>query len=408
MSRNVAVVGGGAAGMMAAICASRAGASVHLYERNDRVGKKILATGNGKCNFSNEVMGKFAYYGSGASCVESFLKVFGVEETKKFFEDMGMRIKNRNGYLYPASEQASTVLDLLRYEMERLKVAVCCDSQVVAIEDKKPNVLILTKDGNRTSYDAVILACGGMAAPKTGSDGSGFKIAEKLGHKTVLPMPALTSLYADGKFWKSVAGVRCDANITLCIDGKETQSERGELQLTAYGISGIPVFQLSRQAAYALHNKKDVRVMIDFLPDYEMDEYKIMWKKRWNRGGEQPIEHALTGLANKKINYLMLDKAGIKQNAKIHDISIEQRKKLEYLFRRFEARINKTNSFDQAQTTAGGIHFKELSNTLASKLHPNIYFIGELVDIDAICGGYNLQWAWTSGFIAGTNAAKKI
>ena len=199
MGRKVAVVGGGAAGMMAAVQAAYAGARVTVYERNDRVGKKILSTGNGKCNFSNEDMRAACYYGSGAGYVDGFYKQFGVAETKTFFRELGMRIKDRNGYLYPASEQAATVLDVLRYEMERLGIEICAGCRVTGIDGPGNPGCRLTLETEtaaykKRTYDAVILACGGRAAPKTGSDGTGLAMAKRLGHRIVPTVPALTAL----------------------------------------------------------------------------------------------------------------------------------------------------------------------------------------------------------------------
>ena len=222
MDRKIAVIGGGAAGMMAAVWAAYAGACVTIYERNDRMGRKILSTGNGKCNFSNEVMDAGCYYGSGAACVERIYDCFGVTETKRFFQDLGMRIKDRNGYLYPASEQAATVLDVLRYEIERLGIRVCLGRLVTGIKRMRPGKQFMIET-DRTEpespcYDAVIVTCGGRAAPKTGSDGEGFAIARRLGHRIVPTVPALTALRCEESFFKQIAGVRCEADLTLYID----------------------------------------------------------------------------------------------------------------------------------------------------------------------------------------------
>ena len=208
MVKSVAVVGAGASGMMAAVWAARAGAKVTVYERNDRVGKKILATGNGKCNFSNEKMGSSWYFGSGKAMIDSIYQSFGLRETLQFYEELGMRIRNRNGYLYPASEQASTVLDMLRYEMHRLAITIHTDQQIVGIRKQKDGMQLETKDHHKRQYDAVILACGGKAAPKTGSDGQGIRLAERLGHHIIPIVPALTALRCKEGFYKQVAGVR--------------------------------------------------------------------------------------------------------------------------------------------------------------------------------------------------------
>ena len=407
MSKKIAVIGGGAAGMMAAVQAADAGALVDLFERNDRVGKKLLATGNGKCNFSNLDMQKNAYYGSAVSLYDNLFSIFGVRETIAFFNRHGMLIKDKNGYLYPLSEQASTVLDVLRFSLEQYKVRVYTDSIITALQpERKSRKLQLTSSvGNRT-YDAVILACGGMAAPKTGSDGNGFRLAEKLGHHINTVVPALVQLRCHEDFFKMVSGVRIEAKLTLCIDGEEKNSAQGELQLTDYGISGIPVFQFSRQAAYALYDKKKVSVVIDFLPNQGAESYKALWKERWERQGGQILEQFLTGLSNKKINQLIIKLAGCNAHDTANDIPAAKRRTIERLYRKLTVSVRGTNGFEQAQVSAGGIPAEELTNQLESIYIPSLFFAGEIIDMDGICGGYNLQWAWTSGAVAGRAAAK--
>lgn len=413
MGRKVAVVGGGAAGMMAAVQAAYAGARVTVYERNDRVGKKILSTGNGKCNFSNEDMRAACYYGSGAGYVDGFYKQFGVAETKTFFRELGMRIKDRNGYLYPASEQAATVLDVLRYEMERLGIEICAGCRVTGIDGPGNPGYRLTLETETTAYkkrtyDAVILACGGRAAPKTGSDGTGLAMAKRLGHRIVPTVPALTALRCGETFWKQVAGVRCEARLMLYIDGNEVSSVQGELQLTDYGISGIPVFQFSRIAAYALQEGRTVTVKIDLMPDPgAADTQEAFWAQRWERQKRQSMEQFVTGTVNKKVGLLLLKLAGIRETETVCEIEGARRRKLEQLFHAFEVTVKGTNSFEQAQVCAGGVDFAEVTDRLESVRRPGLFFAGEMLDIDGICGGYNLQWAWSSGAVAGRAAAGK-
>ncbi len=413
MGRKVAVVGGGAAGMMAAVQAAYAGARVTVYERNDRVGKKILSTGNGKCNFSNEDMRAACYYGSGAGYVDGFYKQFGVAETKTFFRELGMRIKDRNGYLYPASEQAATVLDVLRYEMKRLGIEICAGCRVTGIDGLGNPGYRLTLETETTAYkkrtyDAVILACGGRAAPKTGSDGTGLAMAKRLGHRIVPTVPALTALRCGETFWKQVAGVRCEARLMLYIDGNGVSSVQGELQLTDYGISGIPVFQFSRIAAYALQEGRTVTVKIDLMPDPgAADTQEAFWAQRWERQKRQSMEQFVTGTVNKKVGLLLLKLAGIRETETVCEIEGARRRKLEQLFHAFEVTVKGTNSFEQAQVCAGGVDFAEVTDRLESVRRPGLFFAGEMLDIDGICGGYNLQWAWSSGAVAGRAAAGK-
>lgn len=406
MHREIAVIGGGAAGMTAAIWAAGAGAAVTIFEKNDRVGKKILSTGNGRCNFSNEHMGVAFFHGSGTALAEGVLDRFGVAQTKEFFASLGMRMKERDGYLYPASDQASTVLDLLRYELARKRIAVHTGEAVRALSyDKDKGKFLVNGQGQAGAYDAVILSCGGCAAPNTGSDGDGFHLAKQFGHRIVTPVPALTALRCQEKFYKQVAGVRCDAGLTLRVAGETVCEERGELQLTDYGISGIPTFQISRFAARALQEKKAVTVRISFLPDFDETACEAFFKKRLQEQGGDTMEMFMTGIVNKKISQMLLKLAGIRETDLAKDIPAAMFEKLWRLYDGLETEVIGTNGFDKAQVSAGGVDCNEVTDSLMSKRQPGLYFAGEILDVDGVCGGYNLQWAWSSGAVAGKAAA---
>ena len=253
MSKRVIVIGGGASGMTAAIFAARQGAAVTLLEHMDRVGKKILSTGNGKCNLTNRRMDASCYRSSAPEFPMEVLGRFGEPETEAFFEELGIVLKDRNGYLYPASGQASSVLDALREELSRLGVNIvteCGEAEVAAPGSGKggnQEWTVLCKKG-RFCSDALILAAGSKAAPSTGSDGSGYDLAKRLGHRIIRPLPALVQLRCREKFFKQISGVRADACVSIWADGERLAYDQGELQLTDYGISGIPVFQVSRFA----------------------------------------------------------------------------------------------------------------------------------------------------------------
>lgn len=408
MSRQVAVIGGGAAGMMAAIQAAGAGAAVSLYEKNDRVGKKILSTGNGRCNFSNEAMGAEYYHGSGTALANGILSMFDVAQTKAFFSSLGMRIRARDGYLYPASDQASTVLDLLRYELDRKRVKVHTGEAVQALSfDQNGKKFFVKCQGKNACYDAVILCCGGQAAPHTGSDGNGFRLAGKFGHRIVRTAPALAAMCCKESFYKQVAGVRCDAALTLRIEGQNACVERGELQLTDYGLSGIPAFQLCRTAAYALLDNKSVTVRVSFLPDFDEASCAAFFRERLSLHGEDEMDLFLTGIVNNKIKRLLLKLSGIRGTERAKDVPQNAFRRLQELYLGLETTVTGTNGFDRAQVCAGGVDCSEVTKHLMSKKQPGLYFAGEILDIDGLCGGYNLQWAWSSGAVAGWAAAGK-
>lgn len=403
---EIAVVGGGAAGMMAALTANRKGSSVTVFEKNDRVLKKLLITGNGKCNFTN--LDFSCDYFRSDSCVDkqAYFHSFGVAQTVRFFEGLGLITKNKNGYLYPYSEQASTILDLLRLTCDREGVRCMVGSEVKKLQKKDGRFILETREEHKI-FDRVILACGSKAGPKGTGSGSGYHLAASLGHSILLPVPALVQLRCRESFFKQIAGVRTESGLTLYLDGKEETFERGELQLTDYGISGIPVFQLSRYAAKALAGKRNVTVSVDFLPDFSKEEYGRFLHNRYEAKKGLPAEEFFLGIVNKKILQLLIKLAGLKPDEKIGE---ENRKKWEKVFsllKNFETQVAECNPFENAQVCAGGVSMEEVTQTLESTLVSGLFFAGELLDMDGRCGGYNLQWAWTSGHIAGENASKK-
>lgn len=405
--REVGIIGGGAAGMAAAIVAARQGAVVTVFERNDRVGKKILVTGNGKCNLGNYDLSKEQYYGGRPEWIGEAIKRFGTEETVNFFQGLGLLLKEKNGYLYPACEQAAVVLDVLRYEMQSLGITIIYECKINHIEKDENTGRIMVSDGKEShSFDAVILACGSKAAPKTGSDGSGYKLARKLGHNIIPTVPALVQLKCREDYLKAVAGVRADGEIEVYRAGKCVARERGELQLTEYGISGIPVFQISRIVNYILREEKEVKVKIDFLPDYSEEEFEGLWAARTLLQKSRTVEEFFTGILNKKLMQLFVKMAGLKGTCPVEQADD---KALRYVFglcRGWQLHIMGSNPYENAQVCAGGVDTNEITDNMESKLVPGVYFAGEIMDVDGKCGGYNLQWAWCSGAIAGYEAAR--
>lgn len=405
--------------MAAAIAAARRGASVTILERNDRLGKKILSTGNGRCNLGNLQMSPLDYYGGSREFVAGVLERFGTEETVAFFRELGLLVKAKNGYLYPVSEQASSVLDVLRYELKALGVRVVTGCMVIGIQrgEKTGKITVIGREeqGEKTagcnleksySFDRVILACGGRAAPKTGSDGAGYKLARQLGHTLVPTVPALVQLKCREDYFKAVAGVRTDALVRV-YDGRECiASERGEVQLTAEGISGIPVFQLSRQVNYILKIKPQVRTELDLLPDYSAGDFEKLLNARKLLQGERTVEEFFAGMLHKKLMLLFVKLAGLKGNTPVEEADEKCLRQVYELCRSWTVHVTGSNSYDSAQVCAGGVELTELSENFASLKVPGVYLTGELLDVDGRCGGYNLHWAWASGCLAGEAAAK--
>lgn len=404
--RHVIIVGGGASGLVAAISAAREGAEVTIVEQKDRVGKKILSTGNGRCNLTNEYMEIDCFRGDDTSIVSDILQQFGYKETVSFFEELGVILKNRQGYIYPISDQAATILDVLRMDIERLNVEVLLEQSVKNISKSNCDFIVQTTD-KRLQCDAVILATGGKAAAVLGSDGSGYTLAKSFGHKLSPVVPALVQLRGKGRFFKQISGVRTQAKVSLYVDCQYICEDTGELQLTNYGISGIPVFQISRHAAKALYEKKPVVTEVDFLPTMSDDAFEGFLQKRLQMHGHRTAEDFLLGIFHKKLIGLLLKASGINTNEVMKDVAKEQLKKLISVSKHFRIEIDGTNDFDQAQVCAGGVRTSEVNpQTLESIYADDLYLTGELLDIDGICGGYNLQWAWSTGYLAGKHAAK--
>lgn len=415
--RTVAVIGGGAAGMMAAIEAARAGAIVTLIEKNPQLGKKLATTGNGRCNYTNldmedRIGGKFR--GFHPEFAVPALDALPPEAVLDWFRAIGVEPRFRGSYVYPNSDQASAVVDALREELHRLSVKVHYNAEVKSVQriDADAGYFMIQCTDAVVKADRVILAAGSKAAPKTGSNGDGYFIARKLGHTIVPYVPALCGIRCAGDAFRALAGIRTEAALELVIDGHSVDREAGELQLVDYGISGIPVFQLSRYAAYALQEGKKAAVYINFLPGFtdEAEDPREcalrLYRQRQQRLVGRKMESFFTGLLHQKLGQLLLRMASVRPELPVAELSEKQLRSLASLSVRFKAECVEMNGFLQAQVVAGGVDTTEIdSSTMASRLVPGLYFAGEVLDIDGICGGYNLQWAWASGFVAGRHAA---
>lgn len=404
---DVIVAGAGASGLMAGIQAARHGAKVLILEHMDRAGKKILATGNGKCNFTNEKQGIAYYRGKNPAFVLPALEQFGLEETLRFFRELGVRpTSKRDGYYYPASGQASSVLEVLLMECRRQKVSIAYEVGIRSIEKENQNFCFHTKQGNFYSR-ACIIATGGKAAKKTGSDGSGIPYIAGFGHKLTDIVPALVQLQGKQSFFKEVAGIRAECCLKLYIEHEKIAEDLGELQLTELGVSGIPAFQVSRYAAYGLLEGKKVLVSMNFLPGFSREQAQELIQKQFLVYGEgKTAEEAMIGLFPRKLNLVFLKESRIQPEKPAVSCGNKELKGLSFLIQHLESEIIGTKGFDHAQVTAGGVDTDEICpDTMESRLAPGLFFAGEVMDIDGMCGGYNLQWAWTSGAAAGKAAA---
>ncbi|MDO4518941.1 MAG: aminoacetone oxidase family FAD-binding enzyme [Eubacteriales bacterium] len=389
--QKVIVIGGGASGLMAAITAASAGAKVTILEHNDRMGKKLAATGNGKGNLTNlSFRPSEMYRGGDLSFVETAFAHFAVEDTISFFQSLGIYMQNKNGYLYPRSGQAKTIVNTLTAKAASLKIKQKTNEHVEAVYFDDLNKLWNVKTKTwRYEADAVILANGSKASMIAGADGTGYQIADELGLKIVKPLPALCSLKCKGMDFKQWAGVRTEGTVSLYVDDKYVCSDRGELQLTDYGISGIPVFQISRFAVRALNQKKQVSVKIDFLPDISREQFEKQWTELSENLPYKSKAECLEGYLPDKLSKFLSGQKNL--------ISAVKEMKLT---------VVGDSGFEKAQVCSGGVAVSEIDpNTMEAKKYKHLYLVGELLDVDGICGGYNLQWAWTSGYLAGKNAS---
>lgn len=400
---DVIIIGAGASGLMAAAAAASKGARVALLEHKDDIGKKILATGNGRCNFTNTDMSVNKFHGSKA-LIKNGLSQFNYSDTIRFFKKLGIPAYDNAGYIYPNSRQAASVVASFRMELMRLHVDVKTGINITDIKpaDDRTGYCIQTDKGSFKSQ-RLIIACGLTASPKLGSDGSLFRQIEALGHHIQKPLPALCGFSCDGLNFKKITGVRCDATVASVIDGQMTEQNTGELQLADYGISGIPVFQISSLISRALNKGQKVEVIIDFLPAFSDDELNGYIKDRSiTTTDNRSLNEMLNGLLNNKLLLELIHKSGVSPDKKGKLLTDDDCKSLTRSIKHTAVPVKKPRGAEFAQVCAGGIYTKEIDvRTLESKIHPGLYFCGELLDVDGICGGYNLQWAWTSGYIAG-------
>lgn len=410
---GIIVIGAGASGMTAAIEAAKRGFKVTIIEANDKPGKKIYATGNGKCNLTNKKMDVSCFRGSDIKLIASVLERFGYKDTINYFSELGLMFKDRNGYIYPASGQASSVVKSLVLECEKNDIKILCKVTALNVL-KSADIFTVETDNGNYKADGVILSTGSKAGILPGKlpKINGYDITKKLGHKIIPLQPALTGIKCkNNAFYKEVQGVRCDGKIMVYSDNRLAGSDMGELQLTSYGISGIPAFQVSRYAAYSLYNKKNTYIQVDFMPDISSQELisKITYKIHGNPNIK--ISEYLNGILNNKLAEAIVNYAGINKNITGRDIKEGRDKKriigcLVQAIKEYKDKVTGVNEFKDAQVLAGGVSLKEIKKNMESAYVKNLYITGEVLDADGICGGYNLQWAWATGYIAGNSILK--
>ena len=418
---RVAVIGGGASGCMAAITAAQAGADVHIFEKNEKPGKKLYATGNGRCNLTNLHMDDSCYHTrtadkNGSSLIHSAIERYSPADQIRFFADLGVPVYDRDGYVYPRTNQAQTVVRALEKRIAALGIRVHTGCPVRKIRRSQQGTkaddavfYVDCNDREARAFDTVILCTGGMAGPQYGTTGDGYRLAASFSHKISTPLPALTALECKGQFLKRAAGVRCRAAVTLYTGNDKKQiregREEGEVQMTDYGISGIPVMQISGMAARLLESKQRVFVQIDFLPEFSDSAFSDEIERRMREDRSQMLGDLFLGLVHKKILDLLLAEKGLQAEMKARRIDDAGIRQILQSMREYTLEVIQVKSFKQAQVTSGGILLEDTDADFQSRLQPGLFFAGEVLDVDGRCGGYNLQWAFATGYIAGLAAA---
>ena len=385
--KSILVVGAGPAGLMAAAAASEKGCSVAVLEQNDKSGRKLLATGNGRCNYTNRNLLPERYHGNRPGFQNEALRLFNNSDVIRYFEKLGVVPDEKDGWVYPRSHQASSVLQALLRECRSNGVRLRTETPVREIRKDGDLFRVVTESGWEYTCHSVILACGSCASSIQGSSGSGYEIASKLGHSLISPSPALVPLKC--KECLRWDGVRTYGTVALYIEGILAGVEAGELQLTEYGISGIPVFQISGIAVRALSERKKVIAVLDFLPEMSVDQLISYMEKMQERYPDASKKELLSGILPEKLCQIIMDQKNPVNTCK-----------------EFPVTITGSLNMQRAQVCQGGVDTSFVDpKTMGSLLIPGLFFAGELLDIDGPCGGYNLQWAWSSGRMAGNSAA---
>ncbi|NLU07260.1 MAG: NAD(P)/FAD-dependent oxidoreductase [Clostridiales bacterium] len=408
MFHDIIVIGAGASGLMASITAKDCGKDVGIVESKNRMGNKILSTGNGRCNITNRNIKFNKYHSKNPDFFKNILNKFSNKDTISFFNSLGLPlITLEDGKMYPLSLQASSVLDILKMAIEDRNIPLYLNSKTNNIIRDGEHFKIFCQD-KIYKCNKIILCTGGKSAPHTGSDGSVFNICKKLGHSIVTPLPALVQLKLKYNHLKALSGVKFNGYVDILVDNEAKQREYGEILFTNYGISGLPILEVSRMASCSLMRKKSVKIRIDMLPGFKKEMLPELLENHWGTFYYRSVYDSFIGIINKKIIPILLKEASIENiNKSCCELNWNEKKNIYNLLKSWEFKVYGTNSFENSQVTCGGVNTHEVNcTTLESKKIKNLYFAGEILDVDGDCGGFNLQWAWSSGFTAGKSAAE--
>ncbi len=404
---KIAIIGGGASGLMAALFAARAGANVTIYEHNNSVGKKILASGNGRCNIINTTATYEDYAGADPQFVTYALKQLNFHYFEKFCNSIGLLLDIKDdGRCYPLSNEAKSVLIALKSAVSGAEVKIITESKVTAIT-KNDSLFNVQTDQGKQSYNNVLIATGSEAAPQLGATADGYTFARAFGHEILPTYPSLVQLHLNSKNHPKMAGVKTTAEVTLFIDNKSNMKVTGDILFAAYGISGLAILDISQLASNALLHKQRVSISLNLLPRYERGELVNILEKLFASVPKHDVHTALCGLLPAKIITYLLEDAAILQNASVSILSPKDVKKLAHLIGEWKFDVIDTHGFKHAEVSGGGVSTAQINNkTMESKLVEGLYFSGEVLDIVGKRGGYNFNFAWASGMIAGKEMGK--
>jgi predicted Rossmann fold flavoprotein len=388
---DIVIIGAGASGLVAAISAARKNKTVLICERMPVAGKKILASGGGRCNLANDNIGPSFYNPQAQGLVESIFYQFGKEKIIEFFKDLGLTVYSQDGRIFPVTNQASSVLSVLEIEIKNLAVPVELNFEVSEISKVDGGYAVLAKNGKKVFCGKLLIAGGGRTYPALGSDGSCYDLAAGLGHKIITPMPVSVALTAKDPFCHLLQGQKIFAGVKGIVDGKVVSIADGELIFTKYGLSGTAIIDMSRPVSCAIHRGygRDIEISVDMAPFMDKDALAAEFKRRLSKGFSR--EDLFTGILPNKFRIVSKELAGGGDADTIAAVLKDRRFK-----------VSGTRGWNEAEFTDGGVEVSQIKiGTLESAIVKNLYFCGEIIDIKAPRGGYNLAWAWASGFVAG-------
>lgn len=400
---DMIVVGAGAAGLAASIAASRAGKKVLLLEQNSKIGKKILVSGNGKCNIDNKYIAANRFHGQNTQFIETVLEGYDFPVVETFFTSIGLELmEGKEGKMFPMSLQASSVVELLEYEAKRTGVQIVCDCTVTSIDKEGDTFSLETSLGSK-KCEKLLLASGSAAAPQLGGSNSGYAFATRMGHSLVPRHPSLVQLCSDETWVKTCAGVKAAGLAKLYANGEFITEKKGDILFTNYGISGLAILDLSREVSTRLADYDFCELNLDLIPEFSKEKLTNLLLNRLDATSEKSIEIWLHGILNKKLIPVILTQAKCKA-ATEKELNRKEIGKLVYTIKNLKLSINDTKGFKGAEVATGGVNTAEVDpRTMGSKLVPGLYFAGEILDVDGDRGGFNFHFAWVTGIKAGSH-----